>query len=51
MRLFWAKHELEHGVNDDTDAEVGLPAFANNRFGIRQELAFYLTVAWDSTMT
>jgi hypothetical protein len=51
MRLFWAKHELEHGVNDDTNAEVGLPAFANNRFGIRQELAFYLTVAWDSTMT
>ena len=51
MRIFWAKHELENGVNEDTMADVGLPAFANNRFGIRQELAFYLCVAWDSTMT
>ena len=51
MRIFWAKHELENGVNEDTMAGVGLPAFANNRFGIRQELAFYLCVAWDSTMT
>ena len=29
----------------------GLPSFANNRFGIKQELAFYLIVAWRCTMT
>jgi hypothetical protein len=51
MRLFWAKHELENGVSGDTDALVGLPAWANNRFGIRQELSFYLIIAWDATMT
>jgi hypothetical protein len=51
MRLFWAKHELENGISGDTDALVGLPAWANNRFGIRQELSFFLIIAWDATMT
>ena len=51
MRSFWAKHELENGVSGDADALVGLPAWANNRFGFRQELSFHLTIAWDATMT
>jgi hypothetical protein len=42
----WTIHEV-HGVTELPD----LPSFAHNRFGIRQELAFKLCVAWVAAMT
>ena len=50
FRLFWAKWEIENEVHGDTEV-ADLPSFANNRFGIRQELAFKLCVTWVAAMT
>ena len=45
-----AKWTIEHEIHSDTEIS-DLPAFANNRFGIRQELAFELCVTWVAAMT
>ena len=50
FRLFWAKWTIENEVHGDTEL-ADLPSFANNRFGIRQELSFKLCVTWIAAMT
>jgi hypothetical protein len=45
-----AKWTIENEIFGDTEI-TNIPAFAHNRFGMRHELAFKLSVSWVAAMT